>query len=634
MAQMYPTGSRKGLSDAAEPATPLAPLIPEAEEASGDWLSEALGIEATDEPADPPEAEPAPPLPPVADTTEAADDLPDWLAGIQPTGETPVPAATDEPTQAAEGDAPDWLAAARPAPSDDDVDVPDWLESAVGSVAKATDELTEEQTVASVPAAEVSEPAGVDADMPDWLAAMQPAASGAVDAEDQAPFDDDLFDWLEEEEEEGEAEEFTEDLADIEIADDDVPVAQPADLEAADLPAWLRTVAPTEEGGITLEVEHAAAAVSTGDIPEHMEMLRAAQIAGVLDPGLDTREEGAGPLKGVVGVMAARPIFTDVSAEAAMAAMPVEVDSAQISLLEGLLGKAPGEVEFKSVVRGLPGSVGRWFTYLLITAAIALPIVQGITPFATPSGAEVATADAVRSLTQLNETSSVLIAFEYDPAHTGELDAQAEALLAYLMERNVRIYAVSGQPTGPAIAQRVLEPVARSQRYVHGQDYTNLGYVPGKAAGINSLLMGSVEGAVSPFEFDYQGAETGLGNTTLNALNIDMIIVLTGRAETIRIWVEQAGSPGDIPMIAAVSAGSEPMVLPYYREGGQVKGVISGLKGATELALATQNLRLSNTLTSRWNAQVAGALAAGLVIVGGVAVQAVIQLTRNKSADG
>ena len=51
------------------------------------------------------------------------------------------------------------------------------------------------------------------------------------------------------------------------------------------------------------------------------------------NPGLDTREEGAGPLKGVVGVMAARPIFTDVSAEAAMAAIPVEVDSAQISLL-------------------------------------------------------------------------------------------------------------------------------------------------------------------------------------------------------------------------------------------------------------------------------------------------------------
>jgi hypothetical protein len=647
--------------DVDEEAAEAEPALPAPGEELPDWLSGAqpqariADSETPDwlrEPIEPTEPGEAPAI---------DEDMPDWLQAVTTTAQTgglpSAPAEADaEPDADAEAqpesvpepsaDAPDWLADAMQAdelPSFDD-DVPDWLaavsskvDTGVLSPLPSLEEMGEDADAgveseaypeAATPAFDFEELAQglTGEDVPDWLRAMQPAGvdvpqeapSAPEPGGTVAPFEGSLEDLLQEEEAPIEAAISAQDV-DTSV-DAEGPLEETVDLEGVDLPGWLRDLRATEDGMITAEV--APAGTFPDEIPEEMESLRASTIPGALDPKVDLREESVGPLKGVVGVVAPSPVFSTLPPSAA-STDAMGVDSAQISLMEGLLTEEDAGIPRADVARSLAAPLGRLLVALLLLVAIGLPIVGGMLPFDAPTNIDLAAADAARSLAGLGAESSVLLAFEYDPSQAGELSAEAEVLIETLMEREVTLYAVSTQPTGPVLAQVVLEDLAAEHGYAYGDGYLNLGYVPGRATGVRGLVTGVTRGTVSPLAFDFQGTPTDLGNARLADLEIDVIVLLAGTPESVRIWVEQAANPSGIPMVAAVSAGAEPMTLPYYRQGRQLEGVLSGLSGATRLTLATGDATLPPALNARWNAQVAGALATGLVIVAGIVYGAI-----------
>jgi hypothetical protein len=81
------------------------------------------------------------------------------------------------------------------------------------------------------------------------------------------------------------------------------------------------------------------------------------------------------------------------------------------------------------------------------------------------------------------------LAFDYDPFTAAEMDRLAEPILWHLMDRKVKLMIVSLLPTGPAIAENLLDRVTQEHYggYQYGQDYVNLGYIPGQAAAPNEL---------------------------------------------------------------------------------------------------------------------------------------------------
>lgn len=596
-------------------------------------------------------------LPPLGDD----DDVPDWLQAVttaraQPPAPSEIPVEAEGEAQVAPDDeetapqatpvaadeTPDWLAEAVT-----DGDMPDWLKAVSTQVDTGTlpplpgiaaDEDMERAepespaelepaAEAATPAFDFETPAGglAEADVPDWLRAMQPggekveeeAAPAAEPAGPVTPFEGSLDDFLEAEEAPIDAA-----ITEAEGEEEEEGEAEAVDLDQAELPGWLRDLRTTEDGTITAQVT----ADAPVELPEEMEALRAATIPGALDPNVDLREESVGPLKGVVGVVAPAPVIATLQ-PALEAPAAVSVDQAQVSLMEGLLAEEDAGIPRADVARSVLSPVaplGRILLSLLLLLAIGLPIVGGFMPFDAPTSVELPAADALRSLSGLNADSTVLLAFEYDPSQAGELNAEAEVLVSNLMARGVTLYAVSTQPTGPALAQNLLETLADQHGYTYGDGYVNLGYISGRATGVRGLVTGVTESTVSPLAYDYQGAPTGLGNARLADLDVDAIVLLAGTPESVRVWVEQAGNPTGIPMVAAVSAGAEPMALPYYRQGRQLEGIVSGLSGATRLALATGDpAALPPALDARWNAQVAGALAAAAAIVAGILLGAV-----------
>ena len=201
----------------------------------------------------------------------------------------------------------------------------------------------------------------------------------------------------------------------------------------------------------------------------------------------------------------------------------------------------------------------------------------------------------------------------------------AEALVAHLMQRGARIVVVSTQAPGPALAEQL---ILTEREYPQGA-YSNLGFLPGGPLGLASLADTTTGLIGADFRGDTawaaQPALDGLvaGDAPHQALDLSrfkLIVVVANDPQVLRGWIEQVRPrQKQVPLVAAVSAASESLVLSYWRPGAadsQLAGVVSGVAGADryERALGTASTgRATETRPARGLAQLA---VAALIVVG------------------
>ena len=131
-----------------------------------------------------------------------------------------------------------------------------------------------------------------------------------------------------------------------------------------------------------------------------------------------------------------------------------------------------------------------WSVYAALILVVALPLGLGRPLLWRVVQPSLAAADLYAAIDALPSGSSVLVAFDYDPATSGEMDIVARAIVRHLMDREARIVAVSLLPAGPATAQGVLDVLAlRRPGYKdgYGTHYANMGFIPGQAAAVRLL---------------------------------------------------------------------------------------------------------------------------------------------------
>ncbi len=180
------------------------------------------------------------------------------------------------------------------------------------------------------------------------------------------------------------------------------------------------------------------------------------------------------------------------------------------------------------------------------------------------------------AVSALPESAAVLVAFDYQPALTGELEAAAGPLMHHLFYRGARLTFVSTQPMGPALAEHFMDRMAATHAFQPADRYINLGYLAGGATGVFDFLLDPL--SYAPPDSRQSAPLQGVQQLADYAL----IVVLTDDADTGRIWVEQmtaANLHGQIPLVMVVSAQAEPMMRPYY-DSRQLDGLVSGLAGA------------------------------------------------------
>ncbi len=592
---------------------PAAPERPVASSDAPDWLK-TLGVEQAIAPA---ESQPA----------TVDNELPAWLKGEEP-------AAPEEPVASSE--TPDWLKtlgveqavapaesqpAAKPATVNDEL--PAWLKS-------------EEDEEGQGPRSSVPQNAGLTGALGSTTEPPKPTAAftEAPAAAELAPSEP--LDWLK-----------SLDTPEKAAPASAVPPASPAltpegsetvftgePLSAGDLDSLLKDMPDWLSDAAALDTSHTAGeelplvpsddAISPASLPSWVQAMRPVEAAsGVMSPGAaeDDKLETQGALAGLHGVLPSAPLAIP-SGKPKAQSIKLQVSEEQqthAALLDEILA---AEAKPEPITSGRLLSsqkILRWIIAILLFIVLAGAVFSGTSLFPLPLGRPAEVMSALSAVDLLPQGAPVLVVFDYEPSLAGEMQAAAAPLLDHLIvARHPRLALLSTSATGSVLAERFFAGPLAGSNYRRGNEYVNLGYLPGGLSGVRAFAQDPV--SAMPFTVDgnlaWESAPLqGVGSFQ----NFAAIIVITDSADAGRTWIEQAGPlRGPAPLLVASSAQAGPMIQPYY-QSGQINGLVTGLydSAVMESYLEQNNTNSPTTARRYWDAYNLGLLLTVALLLGG-----------------
>jgi hypothetical protein len=483
---------------------------------------------------------------PAMDENVAPEPL-DWLNST----ENPAPVSA-EPE-----DASDWLSKLPPAQIDAayQSDLSDWSNPVPQSNAAPDSSEFPANEMPEVPAGIAS--AAPDATLPasgtetpDWLTAfgsdlpveeIPKANESAPEPGGILPFaGNDLSNWL------GENDVFEENQTEAEA-----PAGTGNEnITPAQLPGWLEAMRPIE--AVFLPHENAAA----------------------LDG--ETTVEKSGPLAGLVGALPGEDLVIKIRKPPTYSSR-LQVNERQrlhASMIEEMLSDEATPQPTRPGRSHIPQHIVRLVIALVLTLALLLPMLTGARQMVLPSLFPPETVSFYNILQALPENSTVLVAVDYEPGLSGELQLAAAPVLDHLAEHKAQLVLMSTTPTGPVLAANLLQ----ASKLGSSLQVTHLGYLAGGTVGLQELAR--YPQMALPYTTDSQPAWTKAPLSGINSLSkFAVVVVLTDNAETARAWFEQVKPAlGSVPLLFVSSAQVAPLLQPYL-DSGQCQGVVSGLAG-------------------------------------------------------
>lgn len=365
--------------------------------------------------------------------------------------------------------------------------------------------------------------------------------------------------------------------------------------------------------------EAIAERLSAPTLPSWVEAMRPAETPSPLSSISESFDqvENAGPLAGLRGVLPAEPEIARPRKRAVFPP-PLQISEKQRSHIELLQAILATSEEFHpptraKIIRSAPALRIFIATILLVVLLIPIIFASQITPLPTnlPEVLEVS-----RLIAGLPDQSRVLVAFDYEPGLSAEMDAAASAVLDHLMLRGAYLTLLSTTPDGPILAERFVTTIQASHHYRSGQEYLNLGYIPGGISGLSAL----VANPQRSLPYTLQGYPAWEGSFPLQSItslsDFSLVVVIADQPDGARAWIEQVQpilGAGKVPLVMVVSAQAEPLVRPYYEANPrQVAGLVIGLRGGAAYARLTGRGGLARMY---WDAFSIGLPLAGFILL-------------------
>jgi hypothetical protein len=583
---------------------------------------------------------------------ESPDEIPDWLMD--------EPEETHEPPEEEPETLPDWITEEEGAPEpplSEAEEIPDWLAESITDETSAPpteaeeqpdvllDWIAEEEGATETPLPESEE-------IPDWLVESvsdeTPPLPAAEEQLEAAPEDieaGEVPDWMLEFSDSTDALPSEEEISDIPSEKaPDLPLDEDVELLSVGEEDLAEDLDLEGEEEKQLDEEPAESDLTPADLPAWLEAMRPVESAAprVRDMDVDI-VESVGPLAGLSGVLSTEtniPRSLKDSAYAARLQVTTE-QRAHVDLLEEMVageGK-PRPIPKQSVIS--PQNILRWAITLVLFIAILWPTITADQQIPMPTFSQ-ETGDVSNLINDLPADARLLVAFDYQPGLSAEMDTTAAAVLDHIMLRGAYLTLVSTSPTGPFVAERFLSQTKSTHTYTHGEEYINMGYIPGGAAGLLSL-------AASPqrtIPYTTNGVEAWevSGHDALPPLqgigslaDFSMVLVLVDDPDVARAWIEQvqpylADGDAETPLVMVVSAQAEPLIRPYYEAfPRQLQGFVAGMRGGASYARLTGRTSLPSRY---WDAFSAGlSVAALLIVVGGVVNVASALISRREPSE-
>lgn len=438
------------------------------------------------------------------------------------------------------------------------------------------------------------------------------------------------------------------------------------------LPEWVEVLKPST-GPVIFEIGDQKVAMEDQPIaalPAHLRALRE-KLGAVIS--LPTQLEPKGStLEGIQNALS--PIATTGAPSTAAAiaggrrtaaqARAVGTLQAILSAQDALMQKR-GEEDLAQTtfiarkVRSRP-KLDRFLVTLALIASVLLPFFTDVASvFQVPRPETLSATDQARFDAFFNAVESVqggtpvLVAFDYAPSATGELDELAKSLLRDVLRRGGRPVIVSTNPSSALHAYGLISDLAndvafltslgRAEPFAARRDYWVIGYLSGGIGGVralaNALYADTFEQRVI-FDQDTEGQPTGLSAADIQALRNLPTFLLAGANEDVRAWVEQYQTPQNAPqgeslrMVLMVSAAASTVAQSYTAsQPNRILSILIGLRDSYLYAQASGQLSdatMQQNADRRWQSVAWSALMSGIIILLGAALNMIRDLARRR----
>lgn len=370
------------------------------------------------------------------------------------------------------------------------------------------------------------------------------------------------------------------------------------EVPSRDFPDWLGELSQSEEEGSAEEpaaghipafTEGAEEQLAPGELPSWLQAIRPEGVLAEDDSGpinvLSKMEETSGPLAGLSGVLPAQPdAIQSVKPPVYSARLELtDSHSQHVTALEKMLAEESKPAEKQGAAAPLPARLLNSLMAIALFISVLFPLLNQsrLAPRPEIGGFLQESKDVYDLIDVLPAQAPVLIGFDLQPGLYGETRAAVTAVLAHLLDRQARLVFISTQPTGPALAENLLQEEFASHPAVATGDYTNLGYLSGGMAALRSFF-GSPR--TSPLSATALGSNPWASpalQTIDNIADFALIVVVSSNADETRIWIEQGALEMPNGLIAITSAQAAPLLKPYLQsEPNTLRGLVSGVQGA------------------------------------------------------
>ena len=407
-----------------------------------------------------------------------------------------------------------------------------------------------------------------------------------------------------------------------------------------ELPSWLSEVmsepeSPVEPGFEMPEIEQQEPDAARAELLDWLESQQ-------LDEQVQESEEvsqgdegliGIGPLAGLTGVLPAEPDISHIQKlpSQSIKLQITEKQLAHVETLESVISEEGGYHPFERKPAPETSSVWRIIIAVTFFLVILASLLFGGVEFAYPEySTEVLTTSQL--IGSIPNGVPVLVAVDYEPALSGEMDAILMPVLEQLVFKSSYLALVSTIPTGPLQAERLLSAVHQEDyfQFKVADQYINLGYIPGGAMGLLGFAQSPNQIVPLDLTGNYPWQNPALQDIS-SVADFALVVVATEKPDTAQNWIEQVKPLlGSTPLVMALSAQAGPVIRPYYESSPkQVDGLVIGLSDAVTYDNMYQR---TSTATVYWNTFSLGILLACLLIMAGAFISALVWLYKGMRA--
>jgi len=229
-------------------------------------------------------------------------------------------------------------------------------------------------------------------------------------------------------------------------------------------------------------------------------------------------------------------------------------------------------------------SIDARIIYLILWIVILWPFIY---PIGLPVSIGSYSLAYAKAIDDLPAGSIVVVSFDFSLGGLGELYPIAIATLHHLFTRPIKVVIIAIWSDGAIVADMVLKDLKPDQppyNRKYGEDWIFLGFAPGGETAMAAL--GKDFWSTLPVDYYYKKhvSTYPIMQNLRSAKDVTLLVSLETGTPGADEWVRQWYVPYKVPMIVGCIGVMAPTVSPYLA-GGQVKGMLPGLRAAAEYEL-------------------------------------------------